>query len=180
MERFVIVLNSGYERYFRLAADSKHEYLNADSVDIPWQRVDTVANAYKSMMENGTFSVCFELSPIIEMERNNACDKLIFYETDAKRSYNGGWFYSTDVPEKTRMKIDKSLVELVEEGRAQEILHKEDGATYRSCGRNKPRINFMLLFLPLLPFSLFIIIGIFIMLMYRHILTAWRRRPWID
>lgn len=180
MERFVLVRNSGYEGYFRLAADSRNEYLNADDIDIPWQRVDTVADAYKSMMENRKFSVCFERSLIIQMKTNYACDKLTFFETDAKRTYNGGWFYSRDVPENTRLEIDKSLTELVEEGRAQEILHEEDDANYRNCGRRETRISFILLFLPLVPLSLFIIIGIFFRLMYCHILRAWRRRLWTD
>lgn len=39
MKQFVIVRNSGYEGYFRLAADPKKQFENADDSNIPWQRV---------------------------------------------------------------------------------------------------------------------------------------------
>lgn len=180
MKRFVLVKNSGYEWYFRLAADSKRKYEDADDVDIPWQQVETVADAYKSMMENGTFSVFSDRSSIVQMKSNNACNKLSFYETDANRFYNGGWYYSADVPQKTRLMIDKSITKLVEHGRAREILDEEDDDAYRSCGRKQTKIEFMLLFLLLLPLSLLTLIGIIIRLTCHNILKIWRRRLWLD
>lgn len=175
MGRFVLVRNSGYEGYFRLAADPRREYENADDNGIPWKRVSTDTDAYNSILANQTFSVSYGRSLILQMKRSQSCDKLTFYETDAKRSYNGGWFYSKNIPEQMRTTIDKSLSQLVEEGRADELLHCEEESAWKTCGRGEPRVNVMLLLLPLLPVSLFIIIGIFIIIMYHHIKAAWRR-----
>lgn len=117
---------------------------------------------------------------IRQMKRNQTCDKLTFYDTDAQLSYNGGWFYSKNIPETMRTAIDKSLTELVEEGRADELLHKEDESAWRTCGRAEPRINFMLLLLPLLPLSLALVIGILLIMCWYHIVAAWNRYSNID
>lgn len=176
MSKFVLLGDSGIERYFKLTADPRGEYTSSGTV--PWVQVSTMDDAYISILEskNKTFSVSYDWSLILEMNRNQTCEKLTFYETDVKRSYNGGWFYSRGVREENRVAIDKSLSQLVEIGEADKLLHEHDGSDYKTCGRNEPRINFMLLFLPLLPISLFLMMGIFVRVLFHLGFVIWRRR----
>lgn len=176
MKKFVLLRDSGIEKYFKLTADPRGEYNS--SVSVPWVRVSSLDAAYRYVLDskNKTFSVSYDWSLILEMNRNQTCDKLTFYETDVKRSYNGGWFYSKGVRDKNRVAIDKSLSELVELGKADDLLHEHDASEYKYCGRNEPRVNFMLLFLPLLPMSLFLMIGIFVRVLFHLGFVASRRR----
>lgn len=175
MEDFVLVKDSGYETYFRNTADPKGIYKHAKDSDIPWQRVSHVSDAFKSVMKNHKFSICYERALILEMKINDACDNLTFYETDAQHSYNGGWYYSKNVPEETRIAIDKALSQRYHDGSVDEILHKENSLAYMKCGRSEPRISFMLLFLPLLPMSLLLLIGIFLRILHHPILKVYRK-----
>lgn len=175
MEDFVLVKDSGYESYFRVAADPGGAYDHASDSKIPWKRVDSVADAFKSVMTNRTFSICYERSLIREMKNNDACENLTFYETDAQRSYNGGWYYSKAVPEETRIAIDRELSQQFQDGSVDEILHTENGLEYMKCRGSEPRISFMLLFLPLLPMSLFLLLGIFLRILCDQILKLYCR-----
>lgn len=158
MRKFVLVQDSGFERYFRLAADAERKYENSNQV--PWLRVQTLEEAYQSIITNGTFSISFDWSLTCEMKRTNICDSLTYYETNAKRSYNAGWYYSVDVPEKTRKAIDEALSELVDEGKVNKILDEGDGTAYRSCWRDARRNILFLLFLNLIIMPLIIMTAI--------------------
>lgn len=173
MKRFVLLKDSGIERYFKLTADPRGEYANSD--EVPWMQVSTLDEVYESIIKNRTFSLSYDWSLILEMKRNRTCDKLTFYETENERSYNGGWFYSKDVPENTRIAIDKSLSELLEVGKANKVLHNDDRSAYKTCGRSKPKIGYRLLFL-LMPIPLVIMISIFLRVLYSQFMIALRRR----
>lgn len=168
MQKFVLLGKSGMERYFEMAADPKMEQTNSGAV--PWIREGSLVDVYDRILKNKSFGVTYDRS-WDKMKRDHLCNKLTVYRTESKHSYYAGWFYSKDVPEKTRLAIDQNISTLLERGKANDILSEEKSG--EECDPKNPKINFMLLFLPLLPLSLFLMIAIFLRILY-HLIFDFR------
>ena len=179
LSQFVMLGGAAQEHFFRISADPQGKYDEAIEMNgnVPWKRKKSMEEVYDELLRNpGMFSMSYERVLMYQMENHDVCDKLTFYNTNAKtKVYYGGWYYSKGVPERTRRLIDSELSKAVERGEIDSILQHDDVNGTKKCGRSKPSINGLVYILPLIPLSISIIFMLFVRVVIIEPYVRWRR-----
>lgn len=165
---FVIVNKSTQDHVF------EQQFTNRRGCIKPcWKKVSTSTEVYEAIYNdsknnNLRFTVAYETFNRYHFKENTiVCKKLAVLEfKEVNRRFAGVWYYSSNIPSRRRMVIDKTIVRLREEDKIRDHVHGQTGSELPTQCQTSGSISVLLLSLPLaiLPGPIFAIVFFYLVL----------------
>ena len=174
LDEFTMLKGAAQEYLFKISADPDNFY---EGKEPPWHPQRSLDDVYNALLHEGKYALSYEQVLQYKDYSREVCSELTYYRTNSKAQfYQGSWYYSVDVPQQTRLEIDKTITYLVEHGIMDQLLDHTK-SDIDNCGRAMARISFTILILPLIPVTISIMLFILIRIVIEIIWICQIFRP---